>query len=495
MEKSRFDGDIANLRRRNADLNLLRTQLTAIKSRPKISTSSEQTPAIGRMSKVRDVSSTLYHTLKQSWSCADTTHLRHSVKLCVESHSGAHSKGITLDMAFTYEINKRSPGLATPSTCQSIFLLNRSSYSTEEPLIWLYVRADSVQLPTSGQQTTQSTLFEGLVKSLQSPPDSDISSQHVLAPTLAAAVNIAMRPIHRLSNLNPPATNLIPSNLGSPATPLITQPSSSDQTDICKVPNICSYFEKHLHGPLNCHKSQCLGYLETPTDYKYLFYPPNGQMSISTYSAKEITPLISLIEQSQSGPFELLHRYQLALQISKSVLQFHGTAWLQPIWKLQDVSIFGSELSDQTLTTLHLTTDFDSGQTRRIHPRPSDPTSANSTTQTGHLSTIDSCCASLCPGIYNQTLFSLGIALLEISYWQSLTNMSQNDVNEFYTAHRLVQGRSPLGLKYRKIVERCLRCDFGAGTEDLEKEELQQAVWSKVLFPLEALIRDTSQEV
>ncbi|KAF2686941.1 hypothetical protein K458DRAFT_297848, partial [Lentithecium fluviatile CBS 122367] len=52
---------------------------------------------------------------------------------------------------------------------------------------------------------------------------------------------------------------------------------------------------------------------------------------------------------------------------------------------------------------------------------------------------------------------------------------------------------APLGRNYQLIVQRCLRCDFGAGSE-LEDVVLQQAVWSKVIFPLEALIKSTSQE-
>lgn len=73
-------------------------------------------------------------------------------------------------------------------------------------------------------------------------------------------------------------------------------------------------------------------------------------------------------------------------------------------------------------------------------------------------------------------LFSLGVALLEIVHWQPFHTMAQNDANEFYTAHRLVRSRPPLGPMYRKVVERCLRCDFGVNSEKLEDLELQQAV-------------------
>jgi hypothetical protein len=305
-----------------------------------------------------------------------------------------------------------------------------------------------------------------------------------------------MGPIRYASNPNLSASPLMSPVISSGSNTVSGPIPSSNETDICTIPNVCSYFQRNLQSPSGYPNYQCLGYMRSPTDSKYLFYPPTAPRLVSTTSsADEVTSLIAIIEQSQGGPSDLLHQYQLALKISNSVLQFHGTAWMLPTWKLRDVSIFGSELSDQTLMTLHLSTYFESSPQCSAPSGPSNITPSNPASQTTNLSPVDACCASLCPGIYNETLFSLGIALLEIAHWQSLRSMGQNDANEFYTAHRLVRGRPPLGLKYRKIVERCLRCDFGAGTEDLEDIELQQAVWSKVVFPLESLIRDTSQEV
>ncbi|KAH8716761.1 hypothetical protein GQ44DRAFT_810836 [Phaeosphaeriaceae sp. PMI808] len=107
-------------------------------------------------------------------------------------------------------------------------------------------------------------------------------------------------------------------------------------------------------------------------------------------------------------------------------------------------------------------------------------------------STVDDCCKILNPTIYNATLFCLGIVLLEIAHWETFERLRKGDPDEYYAAHRIVRGSPPLGPKYRKVVERCLRCDFGAGSENLEDMELQRAVWFHVVCPLEALIRDIS---
>lgn len=47
----------------------------------------------------------LYETLKQSWSCSDQTHLRHWVKLCIDSETESQSESVTLDMAIACDIN------------------------------------------------------------------------------------------------------------------------------------------------------------------------------------------------------------------------------------------------------------------------------------------------------------------------------------------------------------------------------------------------------
>lgn len=107
LEKKSFESDIASLRNGNADLNLLRTQLTALKSNsnPKRPIGSKEMAVVKRISRVRLASGMLHDTLRKSWSCLDTGHLRHFVKLCVESKAEVLSGTVTLDMAMSYEIS------------------------------------------------------------------------------------------------------------------------------------------------------------------------------------------------------------------------------------------------------------------------------------------------------------------------------------------------------------------------------------------------------
>lgn len=497
LEKSRFDRNIENLRRRNADLSLLRMQLTTFGSRPKSSVRHEEIAALRRLSRVRTASDVLHRTLKKSWSCLDKSHLRHSVKLCIESDSKSNPDYVSLDMAIS---------------CEMIKQLERSRI--QSPLIWLYVQSDSIESAGSTTNATSAPL-QGLIQTLQQQDLRDFvsdeqtlsaqgSHQHItgnrssgfLPATVPSRVTNGVPAQSSRSLSNSPRGRVPalgqPLRIGAARQPII----ASETFDICKATNICLYFHQNANFSCSQSNQRCLGYLKSHNDCKYLFYPPSVPGAVSRTSAAfvadEVTSLVALIERSQRGPSELLHQYQLALKITQSVLQFHNTAWLEPTWKLRDLSIFGSELSDQTLVTLHLSTHFESGLLDEPMSDPPDTTVPSSGEQVGKGTAIDPCYVQLCPGIYNKTLFSLGIALLEIAHWRSLHSMNENDPNEFYTAHRLVRGRPPLGPKYRKVVERCLRCDFGVGSEDLMDNELQQAVWSKVVSPIEALIRDTS---
>ena len=66
-------------------------------------------------------------------------------------------------------------------------------------------------------------------------------------------------------------------------------------------------------------------------------------------------------------------------------------------------------------------------------------------------------------------------------------NGQENLYTEFFVARRLAKSEySDLGLKYHKIVERLVECDFGCG-DDLSSRQLQIAIYSEVVCPLEQL--------
>ena len=86
------------------------------------------------------------------------------------------------------------------------------------------------------------------------------------------------------------------------------------------------------------------------------------------------------------------------------------------------------------------------------------------------------------------TLFGLGVALLEIAHWKPLASMrSDYDSDDVLTARRLARQRTLLGGRYQDVVQKCLQCNFGYGT-DLANLELQNAVYNSVVCPLEDIL-------
>jgi hypothetical protein len=345
---------------------------------------------------------------------------------------------------------------------------NGVTSDTNLPAIWLYVRSESVQSNSHASQGGDQDVMNKLVHTLR---------QTSVAQSLSAGT----------------------SNSGSPLRlPTPTMQRASKSVDLCKVACVCSHFQSKMASPGTYQKGHCFGYLQSPCRSRYLYFGPSTPGSMCLSSGRpptdKVTALQEIIEQPQPTRLQLLHQYQLALRIARSVLQFHNTVWLPSVWRSKDLAIVGSRINDQSLGTLHLSTRFETqASTIKAQGSIASTATAATTNTTTTPSAVDTCCKKLRPGVYNDTLFCLGIVLLEIAHWQTFEQMCEGDPDEFYAAHRIVRGPPPLGTKYRKIVERCLRCDFGA-SEDLEDIELQRAVWSKVVYPLEALVRDISQE-
>ncbi|CAO1598697.1 hypothetical protein XANCAGTX0491_002457 [Xanthoria calcicola] len=99
----------------------------------------------------------------------------------------------------------------------------------------------------------------------------------------------------------------------------------------------------------------------------------------------------------------------------------------------------------------------------------------------------------------NTTLLCLGIIILELwfnerieeqAFYQQFLDQEGND-NE-YTAFNAAQkwqeqAMEEAGLDLHNATRRCIYCAFGAASQDLEDEELRQAVYSEVIQPLEKL--------
>ena len=185
----------------------------------------------------------------------------------------------------------------------------------------------------------------------------------------------------------------------------------------------------------------------------------------------------SLLERTQST-LALDVQIFLAHSLAKAVLQFHATPWMANEWRLKDFAFFQADNEEisQSVQTMHMTAKFQ------------DQTDLNCPTSSPNLDSPDTSDAQYLYGVPNLILFSLGVALLEIGHKQPLeVYQKDRDPNLTVTARRLAQLPSALGQKYQLLAQRCLRCDFGHGSE-LDKEELQIAVYNDVVLPLSDIL-------
>lgn len=88
-------------------------------------------------------------------------------------------------------------------------------------------------------------------------------------------------------------------------------------------------------------------------------------------------------------------------------------------------------------------------------------------------------------GIRNLTLYSLGVALLQIKQWRLLDS---GDIAQIRRKADKARSSSKLGSRYQMIMEQCLNCDFGLGENDLSKPKLQDAIYTNVVCELKGLL-------
>ena len=96
----------------------------------------------------------------------------------------------------------------------------------------------------------------------------------------------------------------------------------------------------------------------------------------------------------------------------------------------------------------------------------------------------------------NEVLFSLGVVLIELGYDAPFENLSESSgeigansqVTNFIAARKLGESvHKKLNMTYRRLVEKCLNCNFGVATK-LEDVELQSAVLVHVVNQLDVCL-------
>lgn len=250
------------------------------------------------------------------------------------------------------------------------------------------------------------------------------------------------------------------------------------------IKSVCCHMKSACSQSTPCADA-CLGYLENvspPQSFKLVFYDAYRRNSAHSLQPKfyaEAYPISSLLQRLQ-----ILQQLTLAHKVAMATLQYHSTFWLPLDWSLQDIAYFDNtgqpscsvDTISQQMSSLHLSTKF----------QWKIPEAALHSSQ----SPED---LKYMYGIRNIALAKLGVALIEICSKQDIRKLTTNPVpHDVISARKILLEKPPylekLGMRYIEIARKCIDCDFSCG-DDLNKDDLQSAVYTEVVCALEEMIR------
>ncbi|KAH7145485.1 hypothetical protein B0J13DRAFT_553569 [Dactylonectria estremocensis] len=424
---SEYEQSIENLKSCNGELKGLREQISELQ-RPRSSLQAKtKLPAPGScasLTKIRHASKALHDALVGTWNCGQQGHIGHVVKLFAETNQTEGE--VQLHLAIVYEAQARS---VAPST-----------------LVQLEVRSQKLEL-----------------MQLHSPPIPSPDDHDDIPRKRLKVVRFAETSGSTCSR-----------TLALPA-PAPQQPyQCCVSSDLSKSKDICTVLTKKCSQSLGTYESTCLGHLELQSDegFRHSFYPAQdgicGVVS-STSTGRQATRMDQMITMSDKTSFTLVDKLKVARALVSTVLKFHSTPWLRDYWRLRDLAIFhsdGQEVS-QALRTLHIDVEIAQRQLGSMQGVQAFPQVTEDELM-------------FC-GIDNMALHSLGVALLQIGCG------SEVEPGDVMTVRKMALRSSPLGPRYREITQKCLRCDFGYGS-DLTKPRLQESLYNNAIGVLETMI-------
>ena len=160
------------------------------------------------------------------------------------------------------------------------------------------------------------------------------------------------------------------------------------------------------------------------------------------------------------------------------MLQLHSTPWLESSWSKDEICILepGHTLKEKKLYLKH---SFESRYTRSASIGSTSSGGATLGRTISNTSTI--------PWVTNETLFSLGIILLELSLGK---NIDSRDPETVKRAQREIG--NVIGSKYQEAVFSCICCNFSLPEKSMGFHDtgFQQNVQDKVIRPLEECLED-----
>lgn len=257
-----------------------------------------------------------------------------------------------------------------------------------------------------------------------------------------------------------------------PPSPVATAITIQQQQALDEIKDLCESIQKLRSSKCGV----CLGYLRDQGNaHRHgLYWPEKPLVDCKTPKCVSLGSLLAGSSQHHSGKLSVADSRRLALALAFGVLRLHDTPWLTPHWSRDDITLFKQ---NNTVLAKHpfISTDL---QSRGKMPSPK--------------------CS---PAIRNETLFALGIVLIELCMQQDFDSLhvpedlnadgTKHAASDFLTANRLVdEVYDKAGKRYGDAVRRCILCEFDQRKTTLEDDAFRRAVYDNVVAVLE---EDVSQ--
>ena len=279
-------------------------------------------------------------------------------------------------------------------------------------------------------------------------------------------------------------------------------PSQTRHSLNLSVQSISSINDNKIHNL--CHTlnqsdraTSCLGYL-MDEEYHHII-SRSTRDHVLPRSTRKIATLGDLIrKQNEDKVFSAItepilcreERLRLALRMTKALLQLYSSPWLSRTWCKDDIYFFEDKSGNVRFDVPFLVTNFE--------PSASASTSAEKPTKPQK--------ASLSPAKSEEyestrlTLLSLGILILELYFNKSIEScpwlgnyLGPNGYKNEYTIFNTAitwqkQALEEGGIDLHNVTSCCIFGSFGMPMQDLGDRELQSAVHSNVIEPLERML-------
>ena len=295
FNKTQFESRIESIRQDNEDLRALVSYLTTAKPLQSRCSKQDGLPYVLKIT--RSTCLALHESLKDCWSCSNSTHTEHSAKLCLASQKESSLRlDLALSCAVDSNITHREPSMEmSPSP------------------LWLYVR------------TFTDNAWLSCVDRLGS-----IESRHSASSTERPRKRIKVE---------------------------VSQDSVTMQENLRRSPSLCDSLTQCRCVEQN---ESCLGFLEAPRtpggSLTQVFYHDCNQQPSLQACTNEASLADAIARNQNTIAMEDL--LKIAHRLAISVLTLHATPWLRDQWRTCDISTFGDpSLNNKSmLETLHVTT-------------------------------------------------------------------------------------------------------------------------------------------